>query len=276
MRVKATDFQNFLNKGTRPLVLHNFAHMMKTIGIIPARYDSSRFPGKPLVDIHGKPMIQWVYEALLPSVDLALVATDNQEIYDVVTTFGGNAIYTSAEHSTGTNRVAEAYKNYCKQNNVTFDVILNIQGDEPMLDPKQVIELKNCFLDKETQVATLASKVLDSKELHNQSEVFLITDNLMNALYFSRHPIPFIKSMPKKKWLDCFEYKKHIGLYGFTPKAIEKFIQLEESSLEIAEGLEQNRWLQNGGKIKVGISNFITYPVDTPEDLVLIKEKMLK
>ena len=247
---------------------------MKTIGIIPARYDSSRFPGKPLAIINNKPMIRWVYESLLPVVDVAIVATDNDKIFKTVIAFGGKAVITSSLHKSGTDRVAEAYNTYCNETKEEFDVILNIQGDEPMLNSNQVIELRDCFLDNSTQMATLASVVSCIDDLHQKPGVFLVTDKDMNAIYFSRHPIPFAKSLKKESWLTAYDYKHHIGLYGFTPKVLDEFISLPESGLEKIEGLEQLRWIENGGKIKVAISPYTTHPVDYPEDIKILEEKL--
>lgn len=242
---------------------------MKTLGIIPARYASTRFQGKPLVDIMGKPMIQWVYESAVQAMDATIVATDDQRIVEVVESFGGRVIMTREDHTNGTSRVEEAYSN----SKLEADIIVNIQGDEPMLAPDQLRDLVNCF-EEGVDMATLSTSISDVNDLEGGSNVFVVCDHLGDALYFSRFPIPFVRDIERKKWLEYYSFKKHIGLYAFRPAALQKFVELEESALERAESLEQNRWLENGGKLRVGNTNFKIYSVDTPKDLERVLQKM--
>jgi len=248
--------------------------LMKFLGIIPARYGSTRLEGKPLADINGKPMIQWVYEKTRKALDIVYVATDDQRIFDAVESFGGKVIMTSAEHRTGTNRCLEAYQKICQNHETSFDSIINIQGDEPMLAPEQLQSLMACFDDPATELATLVIPVTDRFDLENNSEVFVTFDKNMKALYFSRAVIPVLHGVPKSSWMDEHTFYKHIGLYGYTAQALEKFALLPQSDLEQAEKLEQNRWLEDGGTIKIGITRHQSIPVDTEEDLDRIRELM--
>lgn len=245
---------------------------MKFLGIIPARYGSTRLEGKPLIDIKGKPMIQWVYEKVNQAMDHVYVATDDTRIVDVVENFGGKAVMTSTDHTTGTNRCLEALEIINQTLNISFDVVINIQGDEPMINPEQLITLKNCFDDPETALATLVIPVTDPADLENKSEVFVTFDKNMNALYFSRAVIPAIHEIERASWMDHATFYKHLGLYAYTAKALDAFAHLSQSTLEKLEKLEQNRWLENGGKIKIGITEHQSIPVDTMEDLERIRK----
>jgi 3-deoxy-manno-octulosonate cytidylyltransferase (CMP-KDO synthetase) len=205
------------------------------------------------------------------ALDDVYVATDDKRIYDSVLSFGGRAVMTSNRHQTGTNRCLEASQIIKKESNSHYDVILNIQGDEPLLDPQQLDILKECFTDEYILMATLATPVRDPADLNKESEAFVVFDIHHNALYFSRSVIPFVKGIPKKSWIGNHQIYKHIGIYGYTAEALEIFANLPKSSLEIMEGLEQNRWLENGYAIKVGITDHASICVDTPEDLIKIR-----
>lgn len=247
---------------------------MEFLGIIPARYASTRLEGKPLIDIAGKPMIQWVYEHAQKALQHVYVATDDQRIESIVTGFGGKAIMTSPNHSTGTNRCLEAYDKIRRQMDIQFDVIINIQGDEPLLHPDQLNVLMECFDVSNTEIATLVIPVTNKEELDNESEVFVTFDRHLTALYFSRSVIPAMRGVPKNEWMQHNTYYKHAGMYAYTPEALRKFAELPQSTLEITEGLEQNRWLEDGGKIRIGITEHQSIPVDTIEDLERIRHIM--
>ena len=249
-----------------------FQMLMKFLGLIPARYGSTRLEGKPLVDINGKPMIQWVYEKSKEALKHVYVATDDERIYNAVEAFGGKVVMTSADHTTGTNRCLEALEKVNQIHNTEFDIVINIQGDEPMMDPEQIQTLQDCFKDPSTELATLVIPVTDSFDLENNSEVFVTFDKNMKALYFSRAVIPVLHAIPKQEWMKHNTFYKHIGLYGYTAKTLQDFAQLPQSKLEMTEKLEQNRWLENGGMIKIGITEHHSIPVDTYEDLERIRK----
>jgi len=223
---------------------------MNVLGIIPARFASTRLEGKPLKDICGKTMIQRVYEQASKALEHVYVATDDKRILDEVNRFGGKVVLTSPEHNTGTNRCVEAYDIVSNKLNLDFDAVLNIQGDEPLLEPTILTELANCFLDSSTEMATLVRPVHDKKELQSTSDIWVVIDKNNHALYFSREVIPHVRGAHKDDWIEHHDYYKHIGMYGFTPSAIKEFASLNQSSLEEAESLEQLRWLENGRKIK--------------------------
>jgi 3-deoxy-manno-octulosonate cytidylyltransferase (CMP-KDO synthetase) len=237
---------------------------MNILGIIPARYASTRFPGKPLVDIAGKSMIQRVYEQAKKCIHLAnvVVATDDNRIYDHVRTFG-EAIMTSADHQSGTDRCAEVALQQRQ-----YDVIINIQGDEPFIDPEQISKLAFCFNDTNTQIATLVKKVATEQELFNINSPKVVINKLSEAVYFSRSPLPHIRGKEQKDWLGQFTYFKHIGIYGYRADVLQQITKLPVSSLERAESLEQLRWIENGYRIKVAETELETFAVDTPEDLL--------
>ena len=240
---------------------------MKILGIIPARFASTRLQGKPLKDICGKTMIQRVYEQAIQALEHVYIATDDSRIEAEVNSFGGNVIMTSTEHTTGTNRCVEAYNIVQKELKIDFDAIINIQGDEPLLEPEILISLANCFNDSSTEMATLIRPVHDKKELLSTSDIWVVIDKNDNALYFSREIIPHFRGAHKDDWIEHHAYYKHIGMYGFTPKAIKQFASMNQTSLEKAESLEQLRWLENGGKIKVAHTAHHAISVDTQEDL---------
>lgn len=237
---------------------------MKILGIIPSRYASTRFPGKPLVDIHGKSMIQRVYEQAKKASYLSevIVATDDERIFNHVVDFGGKVINTATSHQSGTDRCAEVIN---KLNDV-YDVVINIQGDEPFINPEQINQLCACFDDQYTQIATLIKKIT-ANELFNENKPKVIKSVDNFAIYFSRNPIPFFRGVEKENWLKDHTYYKHIGIYGYKTETLQKITQLPLSLLEKAEGLEQLRWLENGYKIKVAETNLEANSVDTPDDL---------
>lgn len=249
---------------------------MNTLGIIPARYGSSRLEGKPLKDIAGKPMIQRVYEQAKKALKQVVVATDDERIYNAVQYFGGEVILTG-EHNTGTNRCLEAMEKWISAGKTKPDIVINIQGDEPLLDPQQIKEIVGCFTDPQVELASLVIPVKTVSELVENTGVFVVLDKNMDALYFSRSVIPFVRDQLKSNWTDHHAFYRHIGMYAFTQKAIREFSSLPQSSLELAESLEQNRWLESGRKIRLGITEIPTIAVDTLEDLekvrILIREK---
>lgn len=232
---------------------------MKVLGIIPARYESSRFPGKPLIDLKGKTMIQRVYEGALKSkkIDKLIVATDDERIVDEVIRFGGNIMLTSKDHPNGTQRCIEVLKS-----NTDFDIVINIQGDEPLVNFNQLDELLSAFENPEVEIATLGIKTNKSDELENPNRIKLITDFQNYALYFSRSKIPFERN-------NIFEYNylRHIGLYAFRSEALIQIGSFEECQIENIESLEQLRWMYYGKKIKVVETEIETPNIDTPEDL---------
>ena len=239
---------------------------MKFIGIIPARYASTRFPGKPLADMKGKYMIQRVYEQARKVLDNVCVATDDDRIFNAVKSFGGNVVMTSAEHRRGTDRCFEAYNRLGGNE----DVIINIQGDEPFIKPEQIESLIACFDSPQTQIATLV-RPFEATEgyeaLANPNSPKVILNDKNEALYFSRSIIPYMRNISPEQWPDKHVYYKHIGMYGYRADILSQITRLPQSSLEIAESLEQLRWLQNGYTIKVGITTQETIGIDTPDDL---------
>ncbi len=239
--------------------------MKKIIGIIPARYGSTRLEGKPLVNICGKTMIQRVYEQAKKALEYVVVATDDQRIFDEVVRFGGKVVMTSTKHTTGTNRCLEAYEKFQKENKIKFDVVLNIQGDEPLLEPNQITNLVSCFNDKNTELATLVIPTDKTEKL--DSGVYVVFDKNKNALYFSRAVIPVLRDEAKENWQKKNTFYKHVGMYGFTPKSLNEFSKMTQTALENNEKLEQLRWLENGKKIKVAITLHHSIPVDTLEDV---------
>lgn len=239
---------------------------MRFIAIIPARYASTRFPGKPLAMLAGKPVIQRVYEQVAGVLDDALVATDDERILEAVHAFGGRAVMTSPDHRSGTDRCREAYE---KQGG-RFDVVVNVQGDEPFVRPAQLELLKSCFDDPATDIATLVKPFAEADglaALENPNSPKVVLDANSRALYFSRSVIPYLRGVEREQWLARHTFYKHIGLYAFRTEALLAVTSLPPSPLERAESLEQLRWLENGYRIGVGISDDETIGIDTPEDL---------
>lgn len=244
---------------------------MKFIGIIPARYASTRFPAKPLAILGGKPVIQRVYEQVIGILDDAYVATDDERIEAAVKSFGGKVVMTSVNHKSGTDRCYEAFTKVGEG----YDVIVNIQGDEPFIQRSQLDAIKACFEETSTQIATLVKPFVVEDgfmALENINSPKVVVDKNMNALYFSRSIIPFQRNTEKNDWLAGHTYYKHIGLYAYRADVLKEITSLSQSSLEIAESLEQLRWLESGYSIKVGISQVETIGIDTPEDLVKAEE----
>ena len=246
---------------------------MKFIGIIPARYASTRFPGKPLAILGGKTVIQRVYEKVSECLEAAYVATDDERICDHVKSWGGNVVMTSPNHKSGTDRIEEAIEKIGGD----FDVIINIQGDEPFSQKSQIEEVCHCFDDADTQIATLGIPFKsDIDVISNANSPKIILDNRHFAMYFSRSVIPFIRGKETKEWPLAYPYLKHIGLYAYRREVLREITSLPQSSLEIAESLEQLRWLQNGYKIKVGTTDVETIGIDTPEDLANAEKALQK
>lgn len=242
---------------------------MKILGIIPARFGSTRFPGKPLVDIHGKTMIQRVYEQAKSCTSLTdvIVATDDERIFNEVIRFGGKVIITSTSHQSGTDRCSEVVNKLNEQ----YDVVINIQGDEPYIDPKQITQLCNCFLDEKTQIATLVKRITDPTELFNENKVKVTFSKNHFAIYFSRNAIPFFRGEAHEDWLKKHQYFKHLGIYGYKTEILKEITALKPSRLELAEGLEQLRWLENGYNIKIAETELEAISIDTPEDVANLK-----
>ncbi|HUS85745.1 MAG TPA: 3-deoxy-manno-octulosonate cytidylyltransferase [Bacteroidales bacterium] len=244
---------------------------MLITGIIPARYASSRFPGKPLAEIGGKPMIQLVYEKVKPALESVYVATDDERIANVVHGFKGRVIMTSADHRSGTERCAEAVSYIRSEQGFNPDVIINIQGDEPFIKPGQINQLCSCFDDNSVEIATLVKKITDLDDLKNPNKPKVVRDLNEYALYFSRSAIPFTESSVSNCKGNETAYFKHIGIYGYRTDTLLKISMLTPSPLEIAESLEQNRWLENGFKIKTVVTQWESIGIDTPDDLEYAK-----
>ena len=236
---------------------------MKVIGIIPARYASTRFPGKPLAMLGGKTVIERVYEKVSSVLSDCYVATDDERIYQAVMDFGGRAVMTSADHKSGTDRIAEAMEKIGGD----YDVVVNVQGDEPFIHAEQIATLCHCFDDPETQIATLGKPFANMAETENPNSPKIVVDNRGFALYFSRSIIPFVRGVNRQEWMCHYPFLKHLGLYAYRKEVLREVTRLPQSSLEKAESLEQLRWLQNGYRIRVGITNQETVGIDTPEDL---------
>ena len=239
---------------------------MKYIGIIPARYASTRFPGKPLAELMGKPMIQWVYERVTGLLDRVMVATDDERILNAVQAWGGEALLTSPDHPSGTDRCLEAYLKLKED----YDVVINIQGDEPFIHPSQIELLKAAFQNPATQIATLVkpfSSDDDFEHLSNPNTPKVLLNAKGQAIYFSRSVIPYIRSKHHTEWLKSHTFYKHIGIYAYRPHILKEITSLPTSNLEKAESLEQLRWIENGYAVQTMITNEETIGIDTPEDL---------
>ena len=241
---------------------------MKFIGIIPARYASTRFPGKPLALLGGKPVIQHVYEKVAAVLEAAYVATDDERIYDVVKSFGGQVVMTRTDHKSGTDRIEEAIEKIGGE----WDVVVNVQGDEPFVAKSQLDTICHCFDDPTTQIATLGKPFESMEAVQNPNSPKIVVDNMGFAMYFSRSVIPYVRGKEKSSWLIHYPFLKHLGIYAYRKDVLRQITQLPQSSLEIAESLEQLRWLQNGFKIKVGTTDVETVGIDTPQDLERAEE----
>ncbi len=239
---------------------------MKVLAIIPARYASTRFPAKPLAMLGGKPIVQRVYEQVSKAVERVVVATDDERIYDAVVSFGGEAVMTSTEHRSGTDRCAEAYaKLGCEA-----DIVINVQGDEPFIAAEQIEALLKCFENESVEIATLVkpfAKTDSIEALENPNSPKVVVNKRGEAVYFSRSVVPYLRDVERSEWLKHHTFYKHIGIYAFRAKALGEVTALTLTPLEKSEKLEQLRWLENGYKIGVGVTNIETIGIDTPEDL---------
>jgi 3-deoxy-manno-octulosonate cytidylyltransferase (CMP-KDO synthetase) len=241
-------------------------------GIIPARYASSRFPGKPLVMLGNRPMIQMVYEQALKSLNLVYVATDDNRIYEKVLEFGGKAVMTSPDHLSGTDRIAEAVNHIIMETGHAIDIAVNIQGDEPFIRPEQINLLKDCFSDDTVEIATLIRKAEKGEDIFNPNQPKVIINSKGDAIYFSRAAIPYFRDAEQKDWSHKHLYYKHIGLYAYRTDTLKKITALSRSPLEIAESLEQNRWIENGYRIRTAVTKWESIGIDTPEDMEKARE----
>lgn len=245
---------------------------MKVLGIIPARYASTRFPGKPLAVIGDKPMIQHVFERVseIHAVDEVVVATDDDRIFNKVVEFGGKAVMTNTSHKSGTDRCGEVLGKITAEGRC-FDVVVNIQGDEPFVEHTQIEKLIGCFTDPNVQIATLRKRIISQAELESPNVVKLVCDRNDNALYFSRFSIPFQRGKEIGSWMDSHNYFKHIGVYAYRTEVLREIVKLQQTPLECSESLEQLRWLENGLKIKVAETDHENIAIDTPDDLLKLK-----
>jgi len=253
---------------TQESAINFYLYRMRILGIIPARYASTRFPGKPLADIDGRPMVRCVYEQAVKNKQLneVIIATDDKRIEAAVKKFNGNVVMTSRKHASGTDRCNEALK----KSGGRYDAVINIQGDEPFIFPKQISNVANCFISpagNKTQIATLVMKVKSIRELENHNTVKVVVNKKKEALYFSRTAIPYYRGKNFSAWMKSHTYYKHIGIYGYRADILKEITRLKRSSLEIAESLEQLRWLENGYRITVELTDLESFSIDTPEDL---------
>lgn len=244
---------------------------MDFIAIIPARYASTRFPGKPLALINGKSMIRRVYEQASKSFETVYIATDDKRISDKIKEFGGKYVMTSRRHKSGTDRCAEAIEKIREIENKEFDVIVNVQGDEPFVQPEQFEQIKKPFRFKRTQIASLAKPIINHDDIFNPNKPKLIFNNKKEAIYFSRSPIPFIRGKRENKWISQHQFYKHIGLYAYRYNILREISKLNQTPLEKAESLEQLRWLENRYKIKIEITEHEAVSIDTKKDLERIE-----
>jgi 3-deoxy-manno-octulosonate cytidylyltransferase (CMP-KDO synthetase) len=243
---------------------------MKILGVIPARYASTRFPGKPLTDIGGKSMILRVYEQAKKAIALSevVVATDDERIAEEITKHGGNVVMTSDTHQSGTDRCAEAVKKVWGD----WGAVINIQGDEPFILPEQINLLAGLFENPEVEIGTLVKKLSDASDLDNPNTMKVVLDIHGNGMYFSRSPIPFIRGAEKKDWLEKNLFYKHIGIYGYRADVLDELTTLPQGKLELAESLEQLRWLENGYKIMTAFTESEAISIDSPEDIEKLKK----
>jgi 3-deoxy-manno-octulosonate cytidylyltransferase (CMP-KDO synthetase) len=243
---------------------------MKILAIIPSRFASTRFPGKPLIKIDGMTMIQRVYEQAKKASSLTdvVVATDDAQIFNHVISFGGNVVMTSSSHQSGTDRCAEVVE----KSKTSYDVVLNVQGDEPFINPEQINELAACFKDPKTEIATLVKSIKTAEELFNPNRPKVHFDANNFAIMFSRNVIPELPNIKKENWMDEHTFYKHIGIYGYRTEVLTQLSVLAQSPLEIKERLEQLRWLENDYAIKIATTEYEAVAIDTPEDL----ERLLK
>ena len=237
---------------------------MRFIALIPARFASTRFPGKPLAMLGGKSVIQRVYEQVSKAVDETYVATDDQRIFDAVEAFGGKVVMTRSDHKSGTDRIEEA----AEKIGGDYDVVVNVQGDEPFIQASQIETVCHCFDDPTTQIATLGKPFgNDIEAISNPNSPKIVVDKKGFALYFSRSIIPFVRGKEAAEWPSSYPFLKHLGLYAYRRNVLREVTQLPQGVLEKAESLEQLRWLENGYKIRVGLTDVETVGIDTPADL---------
>lgn len=248
---------------------------MNFLGIIPARFASLRLPGKPLADIGGKPMIRWVYENTIKELKDVIVATDHPGIEQAVLDFEGRVMMTSPDHPSGTDRCAEVTQTLAGSGE-KYDVIINIQGDEPFINVSHIRLLKDAFSDPATQIATLVNPIKDRSELMNPNAVKVVVNKHGNALYFSRSPVPYNRQVADDNWLTGHTYLKHLGMYAYRSEVLQQITMLGPSSLEKAESLEQLRWLENGFVIRVLVTNDPSQGIDTPGDLEAARKNLKK
>ncbi len=245
---------------------------MKFTVIIPARYASTRFPGKPLAMLGGKSVIERVYEKASAVIDDVYVATDDERISDAVKKFGGRVVMTRADHKSGTDRIEEAAEKIGSD----ADVIINIQGDEPFVEASQIKALMQLFDNADTQIGTLGKRFDTMTATENPNSPKIVTDKRGFALYFSRSVIPFVRGKERAEWIGSYPYLKHLGMYAYRREVLREITRLEQSPLEVAESLEQLRWLENGYRIRVGLTDVETVGIDTPEDLKRAEEFLAK
>jgi len=240
---------------------------LRIAGIIPARYASTRFPGKPIAMLGDRTVIQRVYEQAEKSLGMVYVATDDDRIREAVVKFGGKVIMTSPDHISGTDRCSEAVSVIESETTLKIDVVINIQGDEPFIRPVQIDLLASCFNDDSVEIATLIRKVLPGEDLQNINEAKVVINVKGDAIYFSRAVIPYMRDAEINEWTEKHNYYMHLGIYAYRTDTLKKLTSLNRSSLEIAESLEQNRWLENGFRIRTAVTEWESIGIDTPEDL---------
>ena len=251
--------------------------MQKTVAIIPARYASTRFLGKPLALLGGKPVIKWVWEnvSAMPELACAVVATDDERIAEAVKGFGGRAVMTASTHRSGTDRCGEVVRKL-REEGQTFDVAINVQGDEPFVRQEQLRSLVDCFADGEVQIATLKTAIHSTAELMSPNNVKVACDLRGRALYFSRQPFPHVRGVEPEQWMEHHTYFKHVGIYAFRTETLEALVRLQQSPLELCESLEQLRWLENGYEIQVKETAVANIGIDTPADMALAEQYLTK
>ncbi len=247
---------------------------MKFLALIPARYASTRFPGKPLVDLMGKPMIQHVYERVHTVFEACYVATDDSRIEQTVLSFGGRVVMTSSEHPSGTDRCREALVKVEQETGEKFDVVVNIQGDEPFVSREQLELIQQCFADSGTDIATLVRPFGPQEDMFNPNAPKVVVSTQGYALYFSRSVIPYQRGVEPSLWGKKFKYLKHIGMYAYRTDVLHRISNLPRGVLEQCESLEQLRWLENGFKIKVAETLSEGLSIDTPQDLEIARAFM--
>lgn len=247
------------------------------MAIIPARYASTRFPGKPLALLGGKPVIQWVWEnvSAMPELACAVVATDDERIAEAVEDFGGCAVMTASTHRSGTDRCGEVVRKL-REEGQAFDVAINVQGDEPFVRQEQLRSLVDCFADGEVQIATLKTAIHSTAELMSPNNVKVVCDLRGRALYFSRQPLPHVRGVEPEQWMEHHPYFKHVGIYAFRTETLEALVRLQQSPLELCESLEQLRWLENGYEIQVKETAVANIGIDTPADMALAEQYLTK